>query len=178
MPAATPIPRGPAVLTLSAAADLLTGPGCPVCCYAAEAADRYPAWFALEGHADAVTITRLCASLGMCPRRTRGLMCQPGAARRLTALYRYLVRAGRDRLTGRAARPASCPACEHDDGAASRALETLLDGLADGRVQDRCREVGGLCIPHLRAASARTNRQIIALLAQPMTAAVTVNPRE
>ena len=98
MPAATPLPRGPAVLTLYTAADLLTGPGCPVCRYASEAASRYLAWFALEGHGDAVTVTRLCASLGMCPGHTRGLMSQPGAARRLTAVYRYLVRAARDRL--------------------------------------------------------------------------------
>jgi hypothetical protein len=84
MPAATPIPRGPTVLTLYTAADLLTGPGCPVCRYADEAADQYLAWFALEAHADARTITRLCSSLGMCPRHTRGLLSQPGAASRLT----------------------------------------------------------------------------------------------
>lgn len=176
MPAATPIPRGPAVLTLYTAADLLTGPGCPVCRYASEAADRYLAWFALEGHGDAVTLTRLCASLGMCPRHTRGLMRQPGAARRLTALYRYLMRAARDCLAGCAVRRGGCPACEHDDGAAARALETLLDGLADAQVQDRCRELGGLCIPHLRAASARGNRRVIAWLAQTMTAVVTAGP--
>lgn len=176
MPAATPIPRGPAVLTVYSAADLLTGPGCPVCRYAGEAAGRYLAWFALEGHGDAVTVTRLCASLGMCPRHTRGLMSQPGAARRLTAVYRYLVRAARDCLAGRAARPGGCPACEHDDGTAGRALETLLEGLADGLVRDRYRELGGLCIPHLRAASARGDRRVIAWLAQTMTTAVTACP--
>ena len=104
MPAATPIPRGPTVLTLYTAADLLTGPGCPVCRYADEAADRYLTGFALEAHADATTITRLCSSLGMCPRHTRGLMSQPGAASRLTAVYRYVMEAARDRLGGRAAR--------------------------------------------------------------------------
>jgi len=53
MPGATPIPRGPMVLTLCTAADLLTGPGCPVCRYADDAGDRYLAWFALEAHAAA-----------------------------------------------------------------------------------------------------------------------------
>jgi hypothetical protein len=173
VPAATPVPRGPTVLTLYTAADLLTGPGCPVCRYASEAADRYLAWFALEGHADAVTVTRLCASLGMCPGHMRGLMSQPGAARRLTALYRYLLRAARDHLADRAARPGGCPACEHDDGAADRALDTLLDGLADGRIRDRYRELGGLCIPHLRAASARGDHRVIAWLTQTMTATIT-----
>ena len=176
MPTATPVPRGPTVLTVYTAADLLTGPGCPVCRYAGEAADRYLAWFAMEGHADIATATRLCASLGMCPMHTRGLMSQPGADRRLTALYRYLTRAARDRLAGadrRAARLDSCPACEHDDSAADRALETLLDGLADDRVRDRYRELGGSCIPHLRAASARADRQVINWLARTMTAAVT-----
>ncbi len=74
MPAAAPIPRGPTVLTLYTAADLLTAPGCPVCRYADEAGGRYLAWFALDAHADAVIITRLCKSLGMCPRHTRGLI--------------------------------------------------------------------------------------------------------
>jgi hypothetical protein len=134
------------------------------------------AWFAMEGHADTVTATRLCASLGMCSRHTRGLMNQPGADRRLTALYRYLTRAARGRLAGadrRGARLDGCPACEHDDGATSRALETLLDGLADDRVRNRYRELGGLCIPHLRAASARADRQVIDWLARTMKAAVT-----
>lgn len=176
MPADTPIPRGPSVLTLYSAADLLTGPGCPVCRYAGESAVRYLAWFALEGHADAVTVTRLCASLGACPRHTRGLMSQPGAPRRLTALYRDLVHAASDRLAGRAARLAGCPACAHDDGAAGRALETLLEGLADGLVRDRYRELGGLCIPHLRAASARGDQRLIGWLVRTMTAGVTACP--
>ena len=172
MPAATPIPRGPMVLTLYTAVDLLTGPGCPVCRYADEAGDRYLAWFALEAHADAVTITRLCSSLGMCPRHTRGLMSQPGAARRLTAVYRYVMEAARDRLTGRAARLGVCPACQHDDGAVGRALDTLLEGLTDNAVRERYRELGGLCIPHLRAASARGGHRVVAWLSQTTTAAV------
>ncbi len=176
MPAATPIPRGPTVLTLYSTADLLTGPGCPVCRYAGETGDRYLAWFALEGHADAATVTRLCTSLGMCARHTRGLMSQPGAARRLTAVYRYLIREARDRLAGRAARPGGCPACEHDDGAAGRALDTLLDGLADDLVRDRYRELGGLCIPHLRAASMRADHRVATWLAQTMTAAASARP--
>ena len=114
-------------------------------------------------------------SLGMCARHTRGLMSQPGAARRLTAVYRYLIREARDRLTGRAARPGSCPACEHDDGAAGRALDTLLEGLADDLVRDRCRELGGLCIPHVRAASARGDHRTVAWLAQ-MTASACARP--
>jgi len=58
MPGATPIPRGPMVLTLCTAADLLTGPGCPVCHYADEAGDRYLTWFALEAHAAARVMGR------------------------------------------------------------------------------------------------------------------------
>jgi hypothetical protein len=176
VPAATPIPRGPTVLTLYTAADLLTGPGCPVCRYADEAGDRYLAWFALEGHADAVTITRLCSSLGMCPRHTRGLMSQPGAARRLTAVYRYVMGAARDHLNGRAARPGVCPACRHDDAAAGRALETLIEGLADDCVRERYRELGGLCLPHLGSASARADRRLAAWLSQTLAATVATWP--
>ena len=176
MPSAAPIPRGPTVLTLYTAADLLTGPGCPVCRYADEAGDRYLAWFALEAHSDAVTITRLCASLGMCPRHTRALMSQPGAARRLTAVYRYVVEAARDLLSGRAASIDACPACEHDRGAVGRALDTLLDGLTDDSVRARCRELGGLCIPHLRTAAVRGDRRAVAWLSHTMTAAVTARP--
>jgi hypothetical protein len=171
MPSATPIPRGPTVLTLYSAVDLLTGPGCPVCRYADEAGDRYMAWFALEAHADAVTITRLCSSLGMCGRHTRGLMSQPGAARRLTAVYRYVVEEARDRLSGRSASLARCPACEHDRGAAGRALDTLLEGLADSSVWERYRELGGLCVPHLGAAPARGGQRDVARLSETMMAA-------
>ena len=176
MPAATPIPRGPTVLTLYRAADLLTRPGCPVCRYAGEASDRYFSWFALEGHAQAVTITRLCASLGMCPRHTRGLLTQPGAGPRLTAVNRYLVQAARDQLTGRAGRLAGCPACEHDDAAAARALDTLLDELSDGSVRQRYQELGGLCIPHLRTAAGRARHRLPAWLAETVTAALVTPP--
>lgn len=159
MPAATPLPRGPSVLTLYSAADLLTAPGCPVCRYATEASDRYLGWFALEGHAQSATITLLCSSLGMCAGHTRRLMSQPGAPIRLTAVYRYVVTAASDRLAGRRpARPAACPACEHDGAAAGRAMDTLLEDLADPSVLDRCQELGGLCLPHLAAATARSRR--------------------
>jgi hypothetical protein len=176
MPFATPIPRGPTVLTLYTAADLLTGPGCPVCRYAGEAGDRYLAWFALEAHADPVTVTRLCASLGMCPRHTRRLMSQPGAAGRLTAVYRYVMAAARDGLSGPAASIRDCPACEHDHSAAARALDTLLDGLRDDSVRDRYRELGGLCIPHLQMAATAGDRRIVAWLSETMTAAVAAQP--
>jgi hypothetical protein len=176
MPSATPLPRRPTMLTLYTAADLLTGPGCPVCRYADEAADRYLSWFALEAHADAVTITRLCASLGMCPRHTRGLMSQPGAAPRLTAVYRYIVAAARDQLSGRAAAVATCPACEHDHDAAGRATDTLLDGLTDGSVRERCSELGGLCIPHLRTAAAGGDHRSVAWLSHTMMAALSSCP--
>lgn len=168
MPAATPLPRGPSVLTLYSAADLLTAPGCPVCRYAAEASDRYLRWFALEGHAQPATITRLCDSLGMCARHTRQLMSQPGAPVRLTAVYRYVVSAAGDRLAARSSRESACPACEHDDAAAGRALDTLLEDLADPAVLNRCRYLGGLCLPHLAAASATAGPRLVAPLADTM----------
>ena len=170
MPAAAPIPRGPTVLTLYTAADLLTAPGCPVCRYAGEAGDRYLAWFALDAHADAVTITRLCKSLGMCPRHTRGLMSQPGAAHRLTAVYRYVVAEALDRVGGHAASVDACPACEHDHGVVGRAVDTLLDGLTDESVRERYRELGGLCIPHLRTAAARGGQRAVTWLSHTMIA--------
>jgi hypothetical protein len=172
MPSATPVPRGPSILALGSAADLLARPGCPACRYAAEASDRYMAWFALEAHADPVTITRLCASLGMCARHTRGLMTQPGAAPRLTAIYRYLVQAARERLAQpRGRRPAACPACEHDQDAVRRVLDTLLDELPDAGVRERYLELGGLCWPHVRAAaSVRGHRHAVAWIAQAAVA--------
>jgi hypothetical protein len=75
-----------------------------------------------RSHAHATTVTRLCSSLGMCAGHTRALMSLPGAARRLTAVYRYLMSEARNCLAGRAARLGSCPACEHDDRAANRTL--------------------------------------------------------
>ena len=153
MPSATPIPGGPSALPLGSAMGLLTRPGCPVCRYAAEAGERYLAWFALEGHADPITLTRLCASLGACARHTRALMGQPGAATRLTAVYRYLLQAARAQLAGPGSRLAACPVCEHDEAAGGRALEALLDGLPESGVGERYLELGGLCWPHVRAAA-------------------------
>jgi hypothetical protein len=167
MPSATPIPAGPSALPLGSAMGLLTRPGCPVCRYAAEVGDRYLAWFALEGHADPVTITRLCESLGACARHTRTLMGQPGAASRLTAVCRYLLQAARGQLAEPGRRLAACPACEHDEAAAGRALEALLDGLPETGVGERYLELGGLCWPHVRAAAgARGHRRAAAWVVQ------------
>ncbi|SRR6266567_1209401 len=170
MPAAAPLPRYPSVLTLDGVSGLLTGPGCPVCRYVGEASDRYLTWFGLEGHSDAAAIHRLAGSLGMCARHTRRLMSQPGAAVRLTAVYQYILRAARETLAGRTAPVTACPMCEHAAAAASRALDTLLDGLDDEFVRLRCRELGGLCVPHLNAASTSGRRDTIAWLTETMTA--------
>lgn len=85
-------------------------------------------------------------------------MSQPGATVRLTAVYRYVVTAAGNQLAGRNAQQAACPACEHDDSAARRALDTLLDDLADPPVMARLQELGGLCLPHLTAAAGRSRR--------------------
>jgi hypothetical protein len=168
MPNATPVPRGPSMLALGSAADLLTRPGCPACRYVTEASDRYLAWFALEAHADPVMITRLCASLGMCARHARGLIGQPGAAPRLTAVYRYLLQAAREQLAGPGRRRlAACPACEHDQDAAGRVLDTLLGELPETGIRERYLELGGLCWPHVRAAAGvRGHRRAVAWIAQ------------
>lgn len=176
MPAATPLPRGPSVLSLYGAADLLTAPGCPVCRYAAEASDRYSGWFALEGHSQAELITTLCASLGMCARHTRGLMSQPGAATRLAPVYRHVLTGVRVRLAGRTMSIAACPACRHDDAAADRALDTLLDGLADARALRLCQDLGGVCLPHLRAAAEHGPRRIVVSLAATLRVTLAACP--
>ncbi len=175
MPAAAPLPRHPGVLTMDGPAALLTAPGCPVCRYVGEASDRNLTWFALEGHADSTAIGRLAASLGPCPRHTRRLMSQPGAPVRLTAVYPYILRAARKRLTGHRTPVPDCPMCEHEAAAAARALETLLEGFADELVRERCRQLGGLCVPHLRAASSRRH-MLTGWLAETMTVTLLARP--
>jgi hypothetical protein len=176
VPAATPLPRGPSILTLYDATDLLTAPGCPVCRYASEASDRYLRWFALEGHSQPDTITKLCACLGPCPRHTRLLMSQPGAAVRMTAVYRYVVTAARDRLAGRGGRLATCPACDHDAAADDRALDTLLEGLTDSATMYRCRELGGVCLPHLAAAVTVGRRPTVGWLTETVRDSIAAHP--
>jgi hypothetical protein len=176
MPAATPMPRGPSVLTLYRAADLLTRPGCPVCRYTDEASGRYLGWFALEGHSDPGFMATLRSSLGMCDRHTRFLCSQPGAAIRLTAVYRYIVPAARDLLAGRGQPARPCPACEHDRAAADRALETLADGIATGEALDLYRELGGVCVAHLRSAVAAGPRRIAAFLVDILQEAISGRP--
>jgi hypothetical protein len=173
MPSAAPLPRSPSILTLYSAEDLLVAPGCPVCHYAAEASDRYLTWMALEGHAQTDTITRLCAGLGACAAHTRRLAAQPGAAIRLTAVYRYIVTTARDQLAGRAARPMACMACEHDAAAAGRAVETLLEGLQDNVVRDKYRDLGSLCLPHLDAAAVIDRHRDVSWLTGRMQETIT-----
>jgi len=176
VPAATPLPRGPSVLTLYSAADLLTAPGCPVCRYTAEAADRYLGWFALEGHGDPTMITAMCASLGMCAQHTRRLMSQPGAAARLTAVYPYVLTAARELLSSRVAAVQPCPACQRDDVANRSALETLLDGLSEEEIRSRCRDLGGVCLPHLSGAIAIGPRHVAEWLARTVQETLEASP--
>jgi len=174
MPSATPLPRGPSRLALFGAEDLLSAAGCPVCRYVAEARDRFLGWFALEAHGDPSMITRLCRSLGLCPPHTRGLLGQPGAEARMTAVYRYLLRAAADYLAAGTSPPASCPACDHAEEARQRALDTLLTGLGEYDLRERYRDADGLCLPHLRAAVPRAGRRLAAWLADDMIARLAV----
>jgi hypothetical protein len=151
MPGAVPLPRSPSVLLLGDAAGLLTAPGCPACRYTAESSDTYLSWFALEGHGDPDVLQGLGASRGMCARHTRRLIGQPGAASRLTAVYRYVV-AAVTRDPG--ADPAGCPACDQEAAAEDRVLGTLLDDLAGGD-RSEYKTHGGLCLPHLRRTARR-----------------------
>jgi hypothetical protein len=179
MPSATPLPRGPSHLALFGAEDLLRDSGCPVCRYAAEAGDRFFGWFALEAHADADMITRLCQSLGLCPAHTRGLLSQPGAESRMTAVYRYLLRAAAGYLAAGTSPQAPCPACVRGSEAVLRALDTLLTGLREGQVEElrgRYRDVGGLCLPHLHAAMPRSRRRLAAWLAGEMLSRLSAGP--
>ena len=155
MSGATPVPRGPSVLLLGSSAGLLSVHGCPACWYVAESSEMYLTWFAVEGHADPDALHRLRASRGMCARHTRCLLAQPGAAARLTAVYRYVVaEAARD--VG--ADAAGCPACDQETRAEDRTLSTLMDEFtAESRGQYR--QHGGLCLPHLRRAARRYRSQ-------------------
>jgi hypothetical protein len=86
----------------------------------------------------------------------------------MTAVYRYVVTAARDRLGRDASRPDPCPACRHDDAAVGRALDTLTDGLADDQVRIRCRALGGVCVPHLAAAARSGPLRDVGWLAEVM----------
>lgn len=176
MPSATPLPRGPSHLTLLGAEDLLSPVGCPVCRYVAAAGDRFLDWFALEAHADASMITRLCESLGLCPAHTRGLLGQPGADGRMTALYRYLLQAALGHLATGTSPRAPCLACARDAESADRALDTLLTGLREEDLRDRYRGAAGLCMPHLRTATARGRRAVAVWLAEQMVSRLAAGP--
>ncbi len=158
MPSATPLPRSPSSLALFGAEDLLKPAGCPVCCYVAGADDRFLGWFAAEAHADASMITRLCGSLGLCQAHTRGLLGQPGAEVRMTAVYRYQLQAALAYLADGTTPRDPCPACVRSAQAADRALDTLVTGLQEEDLRDRYRAAGGLCLPHLRSADALAGR--------------------
>ena len=147
-----------------------------MCRYAAEAEDRFLAWFALAAHAETGTITRLCESLGLGPRHTRGLLDQPGADDRLTVVYRHLLLAGRTYLTAGRSPRASCPACVRCAAAADRALDIPLTGLREERIRERYRDLGGLCVRHVRAAAGLGGRRWAAWLAQTALSRLAARP--
>ncbi len=166
MPGAVPLPRSPSMLLLGDAAGLLATPGCPACRYTAESSDTYLTWFALEGHADPDVLQMVCGSRGMCARHTRRLLAQPGAAGRLTAVYRYVIGA---LVRNPGAGPAACPACDQEKAAEDRVLGTLLDDLATGQ-RAEYKAHGGLCLPHLRRAARRRRNQDVRWLIRFMIA--------
>jgi hypothetical protein len=176
MPSATPLPPGPSHLALFGAEDLLRPDGCPVCRYVADAGDRFLGWFALEAHADADMITRLCRSLGFCAPHARGMLSQPGAEGRMTAVYTYLLRAAARYLAEGTSPSAPCLGCTRDAEAAERALDTLLAGLQEPGIRDRYRAAHGLCLPHLHAAAPRGGRRLAAWLAQDTLARLAPGP--
>jgi hypothetical protein len=168
MPSATPQPPGPAHLALFGAEDLLRPDGCPVCRYVAEAGDRFLGWFALEAHADADMITQMCRSLGFCAVHTIGLLGQPGADGRMTAVYTYLLRAAARYLAEETSPAGPCLGCTRDAEATERALDTLLADLREPDVRDRYRATHALCLPHLRTGARRSGRRLAAWLADEM----------
>ncbi|MGH3159013.1 MAG: hypothetical protein ACRDNF_20905, partial [Streptosporangiaceae bacterium] len=167
MPAAVPLPGRPTAFTLGSIDVLLGERGCGICRYTAGASDQYLSWFALEAHADPGTVNRLCESAGMCPRHSRALISQPGAARRLTPLYRCILQAVPARLAARQTRLARCPACEHSHTVTGRAVDIVLDGVA-GELRDGTPHPGlaRLCLPHAHAVCARAHRRTSRRLAQ------------
>jgi hypothetical protein len=176
MPSASPQPPGPSHLALFGANDLLRPDGCPVCRYVGDAGDRFLGWFALEAHADADMITRLCRSLGFCAVHTSGMLSQPGAEGRMTAVYTYLLRAAARYLAEGTSPAAPCLGCTRDAEATERALDTLLAGLQEPDIGDRYRLTHGLCLPHLRTAAPRAGRRLAAWLAQDMLARLSAGP--
>lgn len=176
MPSATPLPSSPSHLALFGADDLLRPDGCPVCRYVMDAGDRFLAWFALEAHADADMITRMCRSLGFCAVHTSEMLSQPGADGRMTALYTYLLRAAARYLADGTSPAAACLGCTRDHEATERALDTLLAGLQEPGTRDRYRAAHGLCLPHLRAAAPRAGRRLTAWLARDTLARLSAGP--
>jgi hypothetical protein len=176
MPSATPQPRGPSHLALFGAEDLLRQDGCPVCRYVADAGDRFLGWFALEAHADADMITQMCRSLGFCAVHARGMLSQPGAEGRMTAVYTYLLRAAARYLAGGTSPTAPCLGCARDAEATERALDTLLADLQEPDVRDRYRAAHGLCLPHLHTAAPRAGRRLTAWLAQDTLVRLSAGP--
>jgi hypothetical protein len=158
---AQPVSPAPAVLPFGPLLGLFDQPGCPACRHLAEATEEYLTWLALEGCRGADVLSRLCASRGLCPAHSRGLLTETGAIPWIVLAYRDAIEAA---VADVAARPAPCPACEHASSAADRLFGYLLGDATRG---DRrtYKQHGGLCLPHLRlAAVARRGADILWLV--------------
>jgi hypothetical protein len=112
----------------------------------------------------------------MRPRHTRGLMSQPGAAVRLTAVYRYIIETGREHLSGRVARLLACPPAN------TTTAQTAVPWTPCWRAWPTAPSVPvtvnlvACAFPHLRVAAARGDRRSVDWLSQTFTATLHTKP--
>jgi hypothetical protein len=142
---AEPVPEASPV----SAVRLFDLPGCPACRHVAQATQAYLAWLALDGYRDDTVLSQLSASPGLCAAHTCRLLAQPGAAARLTTVYRHVIEAA---VGDVAPWPGACPACEHAASAVDQMFGYLL-GEATRGDRRTYKQHGGLCLPHLRGAA-------------------------
>ena len=78
---------------------LLADPGCLLCREERKAEDRFFVWYVIEKYSELVSLERVEKALGFCPRHTRLLLSWAGPGI-VAYLYRYLIAAALDRLSG------------------------------------------------------------------------------
>jgi hypothetical protein len=159
---------------------------CWVCAHLVREVDRDFFWFVNEQYYEIGVIDKMRLAYGFCPTHTRHFL-QTGANSVITTVFSYLTWYAITRLNtarnllvqggakqnprqlclqaGTALRPEqACPMCQSLQQTERIEINALLASLIDTEVKDAYGKSPGLCLPHFRQSSYRSEWDIVAFL--------------
>ena len=149
-------------------------PGCPICHYGCESGRRYIDGVMYESVNDYGLRQKLTQTMGFCAFHSQEMLTIPGAKLGASIIEQAMLKEALSRLSKpangrgfllssfssknqtnpfRISSSSTCPACNHEQEAETRALEELLQHW-DAHWLALLARAGGFCLPHLGQALA------------------------